>query len=161
MYTPVIQHSFWTWPTDDEHGPLMMMMTMTMTTTMMMEIIYLLNVDIFHTLWYSNKACWTINRFFRYFSHWKPIDVRCSCPRHLWLGQYGQPNNVVKTIIVTTPCLMVYTTHKNGDDWGMVYGIVTTLITYNHHFYGWYRPSNMRWLIVLTTLITIWGWSII
>jgi|Cyp1metagenome_2_1107374.scaffolds.fasta_scaffold12411_6 hypothetical protein len=38
---------------------------------------------------------------------------------------------------------MVYTTYKNGDDWGMVYGFV---LTNNNGLYNHYKPSTMGWL---------------
>ena len=34
---------------------------------------------------------------------------------------------------------MVYTTFKNGDDWGMVYGFV---LTNDHGLYNHYKPST-------------------
>ena len=38
---------------------------------------------------------------------------------------------------------MVYTTFKNGDDWGMVYGFV---LTNDHGLYNHYKPSTTGWL---------------
>ena len=35
----------------------------------------------------------------------------------------GNKWNNVGIAIINHPFLMVYTTHKNGDEWGMVYGI--------------------------------------
>jgi hypothetical protein len=51
------------------------------------------------------------------FGQSKKTNGRCSLVAGIWLMWVKH----VKTIPQTPPLGMVYTTYKNGDDWGMAY----------------------------------------
>ena len=64
---------------------------------------------------------------------------------HLWKPPYQFPNSVVKTMSYTTHDWDWFPSHKNGDDWGMVYDCLNHINQYGWYFFNHQFP-NHQWI---------------